>query len=159
MNHTAYTAFRSASLPSTTQQLHVSPLNLQAKRDSGYMVIDGPITPPLSPGRSEDGDLHPPVECDPQAALQCSEAQVNPADPQIACSLPGSRRVSREAQQPAEHMQVDSGRSTLASIPPIRHLEDEKSHVHRGDYLKLTDFEVKGTLGEFVPSAYTRILN
>lgn len=33
--------------------------------------------------------------------------------------------------------------------PPLRLLEDEKSHVNKSGGVSLTDFEVKGTLGEY----------
>lgn len=43
-------------------------------------------------------------------------------------------------------MAVDSGPSQTSPRLAARHLEDEQPHTHRGT-LKLTDFEVKGTLG------------
>lgn len=32
-------------------------------------------------------------------------------------------------------------------LAPLRHLEDEEEHLHKGETLRLTDFEVRGTLG------------
>lgn len=32
---------------------------------------------------------------------------------------------------------------------PLRHLEDEEEHLHKGGTLRLTDFEVRGTLGSW----------
>lgn len=43
-------------------------------------------------------------------------------------------------------MDVDSEQSTSSPKPPLRRLEDEQTHLTRGSS-KLTDFEVKGTLG------------
>ena len=53
---------------------------------------------------------------------------------------------SREVAQPGGTMEVDQPDTTQMQ-QPARHLEDEQSHVHRGGSLRLTDFEVKGTLG------------
>lgn len=53
---------------------------------------------------------------------------------------------SREVAQLAGGMEVDQLEAG-PTLQPARHLEDEQSHVQRGGSLRLTDFEVKGTLG------------
>lgn len=53
------------------------------------------------------------------------------------------RNFGVEVVQSEGHMEVDEPASARQ---PVRHLEDEQSHLHCGT-LRLTDFEVKGTLG------------
>lgn len=138
------------------------------------MITDGPITPPLSPGHSEDGHqqqhlVPAPMECDvslepteakQQHAQAETQVQVKPAVLQVMRPDPGSRRASREAQQSEERMAVDEHKPSEqghepaeGGKPPARHLEDEQSHVQRGGPLRLIDFEVKGTLGAYCPCA------
>jgi hypothetical protein len=45
-------------------------------------------------------------------------------------------------------MEVDAADSSMAPVTPLRLLEDERVHLQRSG-LRLTDFEVKGTLGSF----------
>ena len=159
MDQANYVGYRSASLPLAPS---IEPLRLagftetvSAKRDSTFMVTDGPITPPLSPGRSEEGrDLPPDANGAPGQTImdQMNNGQhIKSGVLQVMRPVPGSRRASREALQSEERMDVDARRlSTPGNVaPPVRHLEDEQSHVQKGGSLRLTDFEVKGTLGEF----------
>lgn len=105
------------------------------------MVVDGPITPPMSPCPSEDGTRSA-MEQIP--VTQGSQLRVDITQ----------RRPSREMLQAEERMDIDS----QPKIPPIRHLEDEQSHVQRGGPLQLTDFEVKGTLGSSDTFSCARVL-
>jgi hypothetical protein len=171
MDQPAYPTFRSTSLsvPTSIEPLHLSgfvPENVSAKRDSTFMVTDGPITPPLSPGGSED-DAHRhalPPDAQEAACLtpiphSASNMQHNKGSSlQVLRPVAGSRRASREALQSEERMEVDARRQPVSehATPPMRHLEDEQSHVQKGGPLRLTDFEVKGTLGESLP-AWSRV--
>ncbi|KAI0340490.1 cAMP dependent protein kinase [Trametopsis cervina] len=154
MDQTPYPPFRSTSLPlSIPMTLTAGDFlaqNVSVKRDSMFMITDGPMTPPLSPARSEDEEHHqvlPPHTIDTQTAMP--QDTVKPAVLQVTRPVPGSRRASREVLQSEERMKVDAKRMSVSgpAAPPIRHLEDEQSHVQKGGSLRLTDFEVKGTLG------------
>ncbi|TBU65995.1 cAMP dependent protein kinase [Dichomitus squalens] len=143
MEYPLYPAFRSASLPNhTSLTLSTTPDLSAFRRDSDYMLSDGPITPPLSPGRSDEGE----------AIIVDSEPRYSGPDGQLQPSLPHphlrdietARRGRRSHQQ--EGMDVDTRALASSPRPPQRHLEDEPSHLEKGT-LKLTDFEVKGTLG------------
>ena len=144
MDHPIYPAFRSASLPShTALTLSTTPDPSLFRRDSDCMLSDGPITPPLSPGRSEDGDA---------AIIVDSEPRYSGPGTQLQSSVPhahlrevDARQTRRSHQQ--DGMDVDARPVASSPRPPQRHLEDEQSHLEKGT-LKLTDFEVKGTLGE-----------
>jgi protein kinase A len=77
----------------------------------------GPITPPVSPGHTEH------------------EIDIDMLDESL--------------EQVDEHFQ-ESENMLLEQPPsnkPLRLLEDEPTHVERSGRVKLTDFEVKGTLG------------
>lgn len=134
MEKSSLPAFRSASLPNPTLQLNTCSTPPIATRSSHAMPAKGPITPPLSPGASDHGD--PPSD-EPMQGVEQPSAQPIPVD-----------TASQPTQsQPEGTMEVDQ-QDSLSSAPPARALEDEQSHVHRGGSLSLTDFEVKGTLGE-----------
>ncbi|KAH9934843.1 cAMP dependent protein kinase [Fomitopsis serialis] len=131
MDHPVVPAFRSTSLPnSSSARPYTAPLNTALLgRNSGFAVGEGPITPPISPGRSDEGDPSIVIDSEPRY----SGGGTPPSDyPRAA--------VADEA------MDVDSEQSASSPKPPLRRLEDEESHLTRGT-LKLTDFEVKGTLG------------
>ncbi|CAL1704290.1 unnamed protein product [Somion occarium] len=127
MERHQYAAFRSSSLPIPSERARA----------------DGPITPPLSPTISEDGDGDIIVDSEPRYSGQRQDvpASINPtAHPEAHFRRP-SRGVEAEQQ-----MDIDTAEESTIPKPAARNLEDEQSHVHRGS-LKLTDFEVKGTLG------------
>ncbi|KAI0080609.1 cAMP dependent protein kinase [Panus rudis PR-1116 ss-1] len=157
-----YPAFRSASLPNPTEHNKVRP-HIQmsfvnhptpqfSRRDSAFMASEGPITPPLSPTNSEGDDSAIIVDSEPRYSGGEAGGHRFHDDQRVLQSLPqrgshiqveaSSRRPSRTE---AVQMDVDVHHAEVPRLP-MRHLEDEKSHVHRGS-LKLTDFEVKGTLG------------
>ena len=144
----AYPGFRSTSLPShTVLALSTTPDSAVFRRDSDCMLSDGPITPPLSPGRSEDGDTA--IIVDPEPRYSGQEAPVQPVAPHQHFRDTEARFARRSHQH--EGMEVDARPLASSPRPPQRHLEDEQSHLEKGT-LKLTDFEVKGTLGEFDPT-------
>lgn len=146
MEHPVYPAFRSTSLPShTALALSTTPDSSLFRRDSDCMLSDGPITPPLSPERSEDGDAAIIVDSEPR--YSGPGGQVQPAVPHAHLREGGSRRGSGRRSHQQDVMEVDARAPASSPRPPQRHLEDEQSHLEKGS-LKLTDFEVKGTLGE-----------
>ena len=149
MDRPTYPAYRSASLPSPTQQPRAvtTPLAIPKKRDSAFMAPEGgPITPPMSPGASEDEE---PMAIDPEPRYSGPGPSVPEAESVYLHPPADPRRASREMLQSEERMEVDSRRipSSPRGASP-KHLEDEQSHLERGGKLKLTDFEIKGTLGE-----------
>ncbi|KAH8108148.1 cAMP dependent protein kinase [Cristinia sonorae] len=139
-------AFRSSSLPNPIQQSRASPFNTPCWRDSGFIASEGPLTPPLSPGHSDDEDSGIIVDTEPRYSghshghpdIPMHARKSQPLLPE-AMSRRGSRAPDTESA-----MAVDTG--DLTDRPAARHLEDERPRTHRGS-LKLTDFEVKGTIG------------
>ena len=139
----AYPAFRSASLPShTVLALSTTPDSAVFRRDSDCMLSEGPITPPLSPGRSDDGEAR--IVVDPEPRYSGPGAHIQHAIPHQHLREAEIRQGRRSRQH--DGMDVDMRPSASSPRPPQRHLEDEQSHLEKGS-LKLTDFEVKGTLG------------
>lgn len=138
MEKSSFPAFRSASLPNPTLQLDPCHAHATDASSSSQMAVEGPITPPLSPGNSEHED---PSRHD---LMQGVEQQI------VAPLNANGGLQSREVVPTDGSMDVDSLEPPLTR-PPARHLEDEQSHVHRDGSLRLTDFEVKGTLGEYSP--------
>ncbi|EKM55629.1 uncharacterized protein PHACADRAFT_256376 [Phanerochaete carnosa HHB-10118-sp] len=135
MEKSEFPSFRSASLPNPTLQIHPRQLQPSTTQESGLVPSQGPITPPLSPSNSDHGEIAPndPMHgVEPQVA---NHAQLEPTP----------RDFGVEPAQSEGHMEVDEVESA-STMQAVRHLEDEQSHVHRGS-LRLTDFEVKGTLG------------
>lgn len=150
MDYPHYPAYRSASMPNSNHPPRTSPFNAPPKRDSDFMMSEGPITPPLSPGHSEDEE---PISVDPEPRYSGPSPNTSGAYLQPQAD---TRRASREMLQTEERMEVDTKRmSNSPRAPPARHLEDEKSHLEENGTLKLTDFEVKGTLGT-LQSLYRR---
>ncbi|TCD60916.1 serine/threonine protein kinase, AGC [Steccherinum ochraceum] len=145
--YSAPPAFRSSSLPNPVEQTRTSPFNTPDRRDSSFMASEGPITPPISPGHSDDEDSGIIVDSEPRYSghshghqdMSNSAAPHRPLLPEAS-----SNRTSRADRDSA--MAVDSGINPTSPRPAARHLEDEQPHANRGS-LKLTDFEVKGTLG------------
>ena len=141
-----FPAFRSASLPShTTLALATTPDSAVFRRDSDCMLSDGPITPPLSPGRSDDGDVA--ILVDPEPRYSGPGAPVQP--PVLHQHIAEAETRNTRRSQQHDGMDVDVRPSGSSPRPPQRHLEDEQSHLEKGT-LKLTDFEVKGTLGKLL---------
>ncbi|KAF9036896.1 putative cyclic AMP-dependent protein kinase catalytic subunit [Hymenopellis radicata] len=91
-----------------------------ARRESQPMIPDAPMTPPLSPGHS----IH----------------SLDDADMDF-----GDDSILREYKY-APPASADSPTPHSAPQRPLRLLEDEQVHLQRSG-LKLTDFEVRGTLG------------
>ena len=104
--------------PSTTSLL---------SRQSQILLPNAPPTPPLSPNNAEPQFDQIMVDAEP-----CSED-------------PHPEKLSTESS--SEPMEVeDAGYPATEPQRPLRLLEDEKVHLQRFG-LKLSDFEVRGTLG------------
>ncbi|KAL1730248.1 putative cyclic AMP-dependent protein kinase catalytic subunit [Schizophyllum commune] len=96
--------------------------SISLPRRESQVVPDAPITPPLSPGHSE---------------LSIDDVEM------VDRVLPPPGPAHHQPHQPPHlDMQVDEERPQ----PPLRLLEDEKVHLQKYG-IKLTDFEVRGTLG------------
>lgn len=128
---------------STTPPLELICPPLQPVRGRSSINAE-PITPPVSPNRAALDDVdHMEVDVDTQSS-QASLAEV-----------PNSQAVASEgtsSPNPAPRRQ-----STLSAShseqpgpqAPLRILEDEQVHIERRGRLRLTDFQVKGSLGWF----------
>lgn len=124
-------------MPNASLEVHPAPLQPVNPQQSPVLFAGGPMTPPLSPGNSELDEIPP------SHVVSVTQGAVSPLRLSTA-----SRGAAEEIPQAEESMDVDQ--VALEPVrPPVRHLEDEQSHVHRGGSLRLTDFEVKGTLGEY----------
>lgn len=130
------TAIRSGSL-SGSQDAHLS-VHTQARRDSEAMRSEGPMTPPMSPVPSEDG-----CEDREDIIVDAEPRFSGPGDHPAMPSRPPSTADSMDLETVETASEDDDGPK-----PPLRLLEDEKSHVNKSGGVSLKDFEVKGTLGE-----------
>jgi hypothetical protein len=93
------------------------------------------MTPPLSPRQSEVGDDNTiDIDTEPRFSNCCIHATPSASSD----GQPVHRRESVAMQVEPTHV--------VPPRPPTRLLEDEKVHVEKSG-TKLTDFEVKGTLG------------
>lgn len=107
------------------------------RRQSVPVIYEGPMTPPVSPGHSED--------CSQDAKLPDHEMPPSQPDGGLASSdgltQTGHPICLLGAPTPQEqHLLTPPGR-------PARLLEDEPVHVAQSGVLKLSDFEVRGALG------------
>ncbi|KAN0075357.1 Protein kinase-like domain containing protein [Tylopilus felleus] len=100
------------------------------------VVYEVLMTPPVSPGHSEDGTDSRAMMCQEQAPYT-----EKPSNHEI--QLP--HHPAPILQAPFPHWRL---RDPLTPPPqPARSLENEQVHVEKPGVLKLTDFEVRGTLG------------
>lgn len=145
MEQPAFHPFRSTSLPNPTLLNRSSLFESYTRRDSDCMLSDGPITPPLSPTRSEEGGTSIIVDSEPRYSGRGSDLRFSPRP-----SRPSTGHSRRQLHQMESEnlMDLDPKPPATSPRPPLRHLEDEPSHADKGT-LKLTDFEVKGTLGQW----------
>lgn len=107
------------------------------------MISEGPITPPMSPGHSEEGGMEDSITVDSQPRF---------SGPTLTPMHSGhDSLISRHVEEWREREHMDSGMDVLRAAtppkPPLRLLEDEQVHVEKSGLLKLKDFEIKGTLG------------
>lgn len=143
MAHPTLTIPRSASLPASSEEVRGNLFQTPFRRDSEIIVSECPITPPMSPGHSEDGGEEA-IIVDTERRFSGLERDIFPES---------TAPTGLHSHQNAIHwretgdMEVDRQVSTGSPRPPLRLLEDEKVHVEKSGSLKLMDFEVKGTLG------------
>ncbi|KAI5124331.1 hypothetical protein M0805_008938 [Coniferiporia weirii] len=140
---------RSASLPSPGtvfpagyfQPLSTAPRKMSARRDSEMVLSEGPITPPESPG-PEDAlptQTHQPLEIVMEDTVQVVQVRTDyPATP-----------VSQVPQTPDSMDEDIEKTDQYLDIlrQPVRSLSSENLQMPSTSTLKLTDFEVRGTLG------------
>jgi len=91
----------------------------------------------MSPHQSDGGDDVITVDMDGRF-LNAVQEVVSP--PEAPASISNAPRAY-------EAMETEQAMAVTPPQPPLRHLADEHVHVERSGSLKLTDFEVKGTLG------------
>ena len=121
-----------------------------SRRDSEMVLSEGPITPPDSPGPEDmiPMDLHQPVEVSMAVEDGRQSAHVDyPATP--VSQTEGSDAMEEDIMQVEQVQDIPK--------PPSRSLSEENLERPGTSSLKLTDFEVRGTLGEW-PSLYAYIL-
>lgn len=106
------------------------------RRESQVVISDAPLTPPLSPSHTEQ-------EVD--SIIIDSEPRYSGPDRSIPHSEASAAAIS--ARLDTVDMEVDRA-PTSAPQPPLRLLEDEQVHLQRSG-LKLSDFDVQGTLGSY----------
>ena len=123
---------RSTSLNSSRSNVRPDPLESPFRRNP--LEPRAPITPPMSPRSSEEslGDVVMKTDC--------------------TCDAPASAVLPSSEWRETEDMDAQDPQSASPPRQAIRLLEDETSHVEQPGTLRLTDFEVKGTLGETFPS-------
>ncbi|KAI0064693.1 Pkinase-domain-containing protein [Artomyces pyxidatus] len=135
---------RSSSLPTSSDDLREIVCH-PSRRGSHVMVVEGPITPPLSPEKVDNLQVQDDIIMDTQPSYNSTASEHSSSSPHP----PSSQRTSVELENPVSprdtYMHRGDTSSTTPIPPPLRVLEDEEEHIHRS--LKLTDFEVKGTLG------------
>ena len=127
-----------ALLPSRSSSLPIPPessrrVSLPSCTDPQTVFADVPMTPPLSPKQTE-------VDTIQNIAEPLDTAESDGTDPE---STP---IVVDDSQALSNLMEVDEAEKVVSPQPPQRLLEDEKVHLQRSG-LKLSDFEVRGTLG------------
>lgn len=108
-------------------------------------IADAPITPPMSPGHSEqdlgeENDIV--VDAEPRYSGPASATTIEHS----AADMDVDSAPHMPVVEPPSPAQSTGGESTAQR--PLRLLEDEKVHLQKSG-LKLTDFEVRGTLGTF----------
>ena len=137
-------AARSSSLPTSPGGLR----NLvyhSSRRNSEIMVVDDPMTPPLSPAKPDRLDVQEHIIVDNSSPSDLngpvSMLQTPQSPSHQSCH---STQDSQDAAMDRDESSSCPSTSTPPR-PPARLLENEEEHIHRS--LSLTDFEVKGTLG------------
>jgi hypothetical protein len=128
-----------SQLPIAKTALLSSPSDIFSARTSfrrNSDITEVPITPPMSPTQSEaeEGTIIPDVK-------HRSDHTCQDICPGSSCASSNSDPKQWEA------MEVEKPIPKSPSRAPLRSLEDEKVHVEQPARNRLSDFEVKGTLG------------
>jgi len=113
-----------------------SPLH-PPRRDSEAVLSEGPMTPPMSPGHSEEGCMEDSITVDSEPRFS------GPKQP----PMPSNLGQVQQEWKPSLDEEMDGLRVLTPPKPPLRLLEDEQVHVEKSGLLRLKDFEIKGTLG------------
>lgn len=129
------------------------PRKMSGRRDSEMVLSEGPITPPESPGPEEVNMSHPyPPQNQSQAPSHQQPLEVVMEDmsqPVHQVEYPVTP-VSQAPENP-DAMDEDSATQSEQNLSivrqPVRSLSQENLDLPRTDTVKLTDFEVRGTLG------------
>ncbi|KAI6129166.1 putative cyclic AMP-dependent protein kinase catalytic subunit [Pisolithus thermaeus] len=106
-------------------------------RHSVPIVYDVPMTPPISPGHSEDGSRDS-IHVEQEMQSDCQR------------EAPFATNTVVDAGDTYDSLQCCFPRERPPPTPPnkpTRFLEDEPVHLSKPGVLKLSDFEVRGTLG------------
>jgi hypothetical protein len=131
MTPPALLSSRSSSLPIPPESSRR--VSLSSRTDPQIVFADVPMTPPLSPKQIEVDTIQ--VSGDP---LDTAESDG---------TVPESTAIAVDDPQSLSNpMEVDDAEKVVSPQPPQRLLEDERVHLQRSG-LKLSDFEVRGTLG------------
>ncbi|KAA1474892.1 cAMP dependent protein kinase [Dentipellis sp. KUC8613] len=141
---------RSSSLPtSANERRNMVYRASRPDSDSDVMVVDGSITPPLSPGQNDDRKAETAIVADQASIYNARDSALNA---QVRSSLGPAQLEGPRSPQDTDQdicMERDEASSCHSASspprPPPRVLEEEQEHIHHS--LKLSDFEVKGTLG------------
>ena len=121
---------RSLSLPSPQEDIRRPSLIYPTRQPSQMVCLDTPLTPPMSPIL-----LNKDMPIEDQHNQTKSDSKEN-----------GQLRDVQDIPQDAlDSMDVDTADDVVLHRPQ-RLLEDEKVHLQRSG-IKLSDFEVRGTLG------------
>lgn len=144
MHPSTHSFSRSTSLPNDPYPCHRG-LFLKQNFSSSHKA---PITPPLSPGNSDSSDDDYLLDEDMNADYGDSSDSQEGAQPTQPLTPTRSDFSS---------MHVDAGPPEEEAQPPLRLLQDEPVHLYPTgpSGIRLSDFEVRGTLGN--PDCYTRL--
>lgn len=130
---------RATSLPPPVSSNGFPNPLVQPRRSQAQIIVpDAPLTPPMSPGHSENGDDSIVIDAEPRYS---GPETHGPHSAVWSESVPPCRDSS--------DMEVDLRPAAVQPQPPLRILEDEQVHLQRTG-LRLTDFEVTRTLGSSV---------
>lgn len=104
------------------------------------------MTPPVSPGHSEDG-----TNASSGGVVVVSPEQALYPEKQLGQEPQSQLHQAPILQTPYPHWRVRDPQRPPTPPQPTRSLENEQVHVEKPGVLKLTDFEVRGTLGKVSP--------
>ncbi|KAF9072960.1 kinase-like domain-containing protein [Rhodocollybia butyracea] len=147
-------SFDSSNLPSSMYPPVISP----ARRESMTVVPDAPITPPMSPSQSEQADIgmDEVEDLDMNVEEDGGQADSNMTGistiedaaltPNVADMQPRKSREAIDISRVREAQALSRPLGGPEGHRPLKLLEDEEVHLQRNG-VKLTDFEVRGTLG------------
>ncbi|KAJ6500451.1 putative cyclic AMP-dependent protein kinase catalytic subunit [Mycena sanguinolenta] len=130
---------RATSLPPPALSGTIRDPLIQPRRSQAQIIVpDAPMTPPMSPGHSENGEDSIVIDAEPRYSgpetLGPHSVPRQPWSDSIPFRDFGDMEIEPQSPRP------------VAPQRPLRLLEDEQVHLQRAG-LRLTDFEVRGTLG------------